>query len=608
MHQGKVILFAAIIAHVNADLTCLAWGLIVSVVGLICHIAPDRFHAAENATISDITNTVHEAKIAAGELLDFDLTHNPVAVGFTFTELAVQNRTGVADDYLAKTAGDFMDVGIGIVNETKHQIVQIYDMANWNDVSICLIRGGVDLARKATATARMSRRALSLNQAVEVAKSCTDAKVDKILHPAVLNFTDPNQKVGKTISDVAGLFAPVGVEAEAGAAAKAEFDLAIYGSEDTTRIAKAVDSPGTGATHFASQQEAEAVAEKLQDPSWPKANCRTCATASTGDFSLGKTPARRRRRLSRRAGTTFSFCCRVPPMPEIGTDTSTLLEQATEDSYTPDPGSIDPKDVPPSQSRAIYDTSKPIKYIPETDLVKPPALLAHDLEADGAEAAQGLKTDLSSYDVGLIPFSKAAQSTGMGSAKDMFATLRKAFTSGPGDALYDGMRVTQKDGTDRLVASSFNFAPSADVVKPLRAFADAALEDGKAAISALIPDRFTSDNLLGQVEFFWIPPSEKAGQGVDVRGLHFDGGIMQFAAADREGLVVMSSRTGEASRMPLADEGGVESWACMKASGYGILTGEQVTLHAVYGPDIVRDGRVSVVVSIGPMYLEDTVP
>ena len=185
----KFILLATTLTCVKADLTCLAWGLVVTLVGLFCHIAPENFHAAEKAILDGVESSVKEAVEAGGDLLKFDISHNPLSIGFKYADLAIHHSTGDANHYLTQIKDDFMDVGIGIAKGTIDQAVQVYDMANWNDVSICLVRGGVKLAKEATPTARLRRRGLSVDGALAVVKDCTSDKVSKILHPARFNIT-----------------------------------------------------------------------------------------------------------------------------------------------------------------------------------------------------------------------------------------------------------------------------------------------------------------------------------------------------------------------------------------------------------------------------------
>lgn len=176
------------IVTVEADLTCLGWGLISPIVGLFCHFEPETFQAAENNTVAAVEEAVQSAK----NLAQFDLTHNPAVVTYNFLDQASHGGLAQGGTYLHNVSKDFGDVTIGFGKDSANLILQIYELTYWNDVSFCLIRGAGRLVTQAKQSLRKRAGIPSTNDAVTMAQSCISEKLKKFAHPAVFHIDGQN--------------------------------------------------------------------------------------------------------------------------------------------------------------------------------------------------------------------------------------------------------------------------------------------------------------------------------------------------------------------------------------------------------------------------------
>lgn len=176
------------VVAVQADLTCLGWGLLSPIVGLFCHFEPETFQAAENNTVAAVEEAVQSAK----NLVQFDLTHNPAVVTYNFLDQTSHGGLAQGGTYLHNVSKDFGDITIGFGKDSANQVLQIYELTYWNDVSFCLIRGAGRLVTQAKR--RLGKRAgvPSTNDAVSMAQSCVSDKLKKIAHPAVFHINGQN--------------------------------------------------------------------------------------------------------------------------------------------------------------------------------------------------------------------------------------------------------------------------------------------------------------------------------------------------------------------------------------------------------------------------------
>lgn len=393
-----------------------------------------------------------------------------------------------------------------------------------------------------------------------------------------------NQKVGSTISDLAAFLIPVGEEEKAAAGAsdilKGAVDLAIPGSESTARIVKMVGK-NTG-DHFASEAEAQAVAKKMKEKSWVKDNCGICGNSPVPLNNLISKKLRRRDNYSlNRRGNTMASCCRLPLV--------------TESEETPIAEGYDPL-----ESNQFYMASKPreFKLIKEAELVSPPILIMRNKQI--ANDIKLLSHDLNTLSTGLIKWSPEVTNA-MGS-DELLSTLRKVFTQRYENRKgFEYSYIGTVDDGERLRIKYWENFKSDPELKPIYDWIKAAEGDAIdtiAQLKGLNPE--DKSHLGSETEIFYTKPGEKALEGFDVRGWHIDGGIMQFGIADVPGLIVGNSISKKGSRLPVAKD----AWHLLKAFSWDQEATlqrlpEGPTWHTVFGPEMAKEGRVSVLITIG---------
>lgn len=149
----------------------------------------------------------------------------------------------------------------------------------------------------------------------------------------------------------------------------------------TTRVVKMV-SENTG-DHFASEAEAQSVADSMSDKSWAKENCGVCGNAPA---PLGNLVSKRKRHSGEdgldRRGNMMASCCRLPSVAD--------LEHTLEG----------PSTFPAEDE--IYRPNE-LKQISEANLVRAPEMTTRDIsalyksreeEAMAEKALEALRNDL----------------------------------------------------------------------------------------------------------------------------------------------------------------------------------------------------------------------
>lgn len=152
MHSHIIFIVICTIVAVQADLSCLGWGVISPVVGLFCYFEPKYFKATESKAVTVVKEAVQDAE----NLVKFDLTHNPAVVTYNFIEQTNKGGIGQGGQYLKGVAQDFEDVTIGFGKGTANQVIRILQIANWNAVSLCILEGATNLALQQQKVKRMS--------------------------------------------------------------------------------------------------------------------------------------------------------------------------------------------------------------------------------------------------------------------------------------------------------------------------------------------------------------------------------------------------------------------------------------------------------------------
>lgn len=394
-----------------------------------------------------------------------------------------------------------------------------------------------------------------------------------------------NQKIGSTISDLAAFLIPVGAEEKVAAGAGdvlkgTAVDLAIPGSESTTRIVKMVGE-NTG-EHFANEKEAQTVADHIKQKSWVQENCGICGNSPAPFINLVSKKIRRgfNNRLGRR-GDNMASCCRLPSVATGADDQAATIKKAGEevneesDTYNP----------------------KAYKQIGEADLVQAPKLVARNIRM--ADDIKALSNDLDTLSTGLLSWTP--ELTKVMSSDELLSLLRKIFTANQEDPLYKAFRITEREPGLRMTSFSNDWIMSKNpILRPLQAWVKAAVTDARDTVASLKNMHEDNKNFFkGTVEFFYTAPSEKAITGTDPRGFHIDDGQMQFGIADVPGLIVANSASRTASRLPLAKN----AFHLLKGQDWNFEALVQQkpqgpTWHSVFGPEIAKEGRVSIVMSV----------
>lgn len=602
-----IFVFGVVTIQAESDLVCLGWGIISPVVGLICHFNSEKTNEVEDATVAAVDEAVQSAK----KLVEFDLTHNPVSIAYNFLS-APEGQRGQS---LVNTINDFKDVTIGFTKESVNQGAQLYNLVQvvsqpvWSDVSFCMIKGGAQLAVQSATTKRKRAGRPTNVDAVKMAQRCLSTKMKQIANPAIFNITEPNQKVGATISDIATLLVPVGAEEKAGVAATDAVNLAIPGSEETTLVTKLIGDDLTKTEPFTNEAEAQGVADSMKDENWAKENCHLCSPPSpqniiTARGDRGRTGSRLIPR-----GNVLTACCRPSQtISEVSVDYDEPWEEPAETGGE-------------AAQSAVHD-SENYNTITNQDLKPPVDFLARDVSND-VEALQrtanlqNLQRDLNGYSTAVTSWSRelaawspppeyltseaSASTVPLTSSEKLFSTLRKVFTGPPTDPLYSALAISERDGKLRMQTWSKKWLSKTDpVLKPLQDFANLAIQHGKdilAQLQNLTPDQM--EDIKGEIEFFYTAPSNEALTGVDPRGFHVDLGILQLAASDTPGLIILNSATEQASRVNVVKDGfqlmKAMSW---DADAFIAGTPNGPTWHSVFGPEMAEKGRVSMVMDI----------
>lgn len=220
----------------------------------------------------------------------------------------------------------------------------------------------------------------------------------------------------------------------------------------------------------------------------------------------------------------------------------------------------------------------------------PQLVVRSDATADKAQ----LLADLKSTNTAALKWSKDASD--IYSSKDLFAQLRRIFVpqTKEDEELKELAYVVEQDYGKRLRISSTewqNDPQSNPTMEKLRLWTQAVLAQGKETLRVL--KGLTADDvdkMNADIDFYWIAKGEGA-TNPDLRGLHYDSGTLQFGAADQPGLIIRKDDT--LFRVPTLSE----AWHLIKCSGWA-ESREEMTEHTVFGPDIVENGRVSLIVNI----------
>lgn len=381
---------------------------------------------------------------------------------------------------------------------------------------------------------------------------------------------------------------PVGGEEAVGAkAAEAAVELAIPGSEATTRVMKfPIGKEGLLEAEYFTNDQALATGESMKDKTWAEANCHICRPPTPkGVTGVRSIRGRSRYRLVPR-GNVLTSCCRVPTtLPEVGQDPDTLPDGGQDYEESWDSESI--------QSEPGHDPDQ-YNCIKE-DMLKPPT----DYPIRDFNGVENIQKDLDTISTSVVPWTPKLLAA-MDSAQ-LMKTLRTIFERPETDPLYRALKIYERDGKFRMQSRSNDWIGSKDpVLAPLQKWANEAFIQGKATVGKLkgLTEEQTR-TYTGDLEIFYTAPSDEARTGVDPRGFHYDHGTMQFASSDTPGLVLLNYNAKTAERVKVVPD----TFHLMKALSWGVdafLAGGMngPTWHSVFGPEMAERGRVSVIMDI----------
>ena len=354
------------------------------------------------------------------------------------------------------------------------------------------------------------------------------------------------------------------------------------------------------------------MAKALQEEGWGAKNCGTCGVAGVVGVA-GTVIGTSRRLMLKSRGAGFSLCCKPQALEDVQLSVfDHAAQQVNEfDTATSDASSVvnNPADLPEEFFGDVVEedgglqTYDPTDYniVAESELVAPRDFEIRDVFGEGSDTVyEALANDIKTTDTGLVPFSPKLKS--LKNSKDLFAELRKVFTGSVDDPLYQILGVRQRDDLGRMTVASAKWPKTGgedaipELLKPWREFADQAVADAQEITRKVRPG-FEDSVLGGAVEFFWVPPGKQGIVGADPRGFHVDGSFLNFGVSDTPGLVLKNSLDGTASRVKVVDDG----LHLLKGEYFGIV-GDYVpgTEHAVYGPEMAQNGRVSMIVGVTP--------
>lgn len=129
------VLLGLLLSQTVADLTCLKWDLLFKPIGLICHFKPEVYTKLADTVDAAINSTY----TAVEDLIHFDLTHNPATVSYNYVQNTIAGGLPLANAGLANITHDFTQVSIGFGKDAINAGVQIYNLIDWSDVTLCML-------------------------------------------------------------------------------------------------------------------------------------------------------------------------------------------------------------------------------------------------------------------------------------------------------------------------------------------------------------------------------------------------------------------------------------------------------------------------------------
>lgn len=130
-----LILLALTAVSARAELTCLTSPAWSSIVGLVCHFAPNEYDPAERARVAAVQSEAASLRNVAV----LELVRVPVTVDYERINIAAQQSSTEPGAHLGAAVGDRPDVAVRFPSGTGNQRLQVYELTHWDDVSNCLM-------------------------------------------------------------------------------------------------------------------------------------------------------------------------------------------------------------------------------------------------------------------------------------------------------------------------------------------------------------------------------------------------------------------------------------------------------------------------------------
>ena len=200
LSTSLILTLSVVSIHARSWSVGLAGGIFGPLGDIVCTIKPELGITKDKAVAA-----VGEAVQSSKDLLHFDLTHNPIAFAYDFLDPVI--REGDVSQGLQNVAAkgrDYQGLTIGFAKETVNQAEQLsrlekfVDGEIWEDIAICLIQGGTQLAYSAgmakPAQLTQSKIAAVPNKikeadALRMTEGCLKKPVTDLAKPAIFNIT-----------------------------------------------------------------------------------------------------------------------------------------------------------------------------------------------------------------------------------------------------------------------------------------------------------------------------------------------------------------------------------------------------------------------------------
>lgn len=162
---------------VRADLTCMTWTGLSSVVGLVCHFAPRTYEREERAKVV----ALQRAALAFQKVVPINLRRVPVTVQYDkFSAAAPDGTTTGATPSPGANIHDLKDVTLVFSRGMGNHRVKVYEFPDWVEVASCLLVTASRLARPQGATASTPNRP-DYSEVSRMASECISIRQYKML-------------------------------------------------------------------------------------------------------------------------------------------------------------------------------------------------------------------------------------------------------------------------------------------------------------------------------------------------------------------------------------------------------------------------------------------